>query len=42
MRANPARDNRSNGADMSVVVFVALTVAAFTAIGLVQRWVEQL
>jgi len=27
---------------MSVVVFVALTVAAFAVIGLVQRWVEQL
>lgn len=32
----------NEGLHMSVLVFVALTVAVFALLGLVQKWVEQL
>ena len=37
-----ARAIQAKGADMSVLVFVALTVAAFAILGLLQRLVERL
>lgn len=36
------RVGQAKGADMSVLVFVALTVAAFAILGLLQRLVERL